>query len=136
MALDIGEKRVGIAISDARESVATPLSVESANDILQCTPRFRNILERWEVEKLIVGLPKSLSGVEGPQASRIRDAAEAISKACDLEVEFVDERLSSKEAKIYMRECGMSEKDMHGKIDMVAAQIFLQSYLDNNRASV
>lgn len=135
MALDIGEKRVGIAISDMREKIASPVSVENASDVISMTPKFRYLLERWEVEKLIVGLPKTLSGEEGDQAIRIREIAERIALKYQLELEYVDERLSSKEAKNYMRECGMSERDMRGKIDMIAAQIFLQTYLDKNTKS-
>ena len=135
MALDIGEKRVGVAVSDSRESIASAISVENAVDVEQCNRRFKELLDRWEVEKLIVGLPKSLNGKEGTQADRIREIAERIALKCELDLEFVDERLSSKEAKVYMHECGMSEKDMRGKIDMIAAQIFLQTYLDKKRTS-
>lgn len=133
MALDIGEKRVGIAISDIKETIATPVSVEEAHHVIDCSKKFLDLLDRWEVEKLVVGLPKSLSGESMSQACKIKNIAEKISEKCSLDVEFVDERLSSREAKVYMKECGMSEREMRGKIDMVAAQIFLQTYLDEKK---
>ena len=88
------------------------------------------VLEDWEPELLVSGLPYTLSGEEGPQAARIRAFAAEVSKRTGIPVEFSDERLSSTEAKRSLREKGMSEREMRGKIDMIAASIFLQSWLD------
>ena len=68
------------------------------------------------------------------QAGRIRGVAANIGKAAGLPVEFTDERLSSQEAKRSLRESGMSERDMRGKIDMIAASVFLQAWLDARHA--
>ena len=84
---------------------------------------------------LLSGLPYTLSGEEGPQAARIREVAGKIAKAASLPVEFTDERLSSQEAKRSLRESGMSERDMRGKIDMIAASVFLQAWLDARNSS-
>lgn len=130
MALDIGEKRIGIAVSDPGERVASPLAVLPANEVLQHTPSFRRLVEDWEPELLLCGLPRTLSGEEGPQAKRVREAAERIARAVALPLEFSDERLSSQEAKRSLREKGMSERTMRGKIDMIAACVFLQAWLD------
>ena len=129
--LDIGEKRVGVAVSDPAGAVATPLCVLATSDVLSNSAPFRRILEDWEPELLICGLPKSLDGSEGPQASRIRQVADTISKSTGLSVVFVDERLSSREAKRILREEGYNEKSMRGKVDMIAASLFLQAYLDS-----
>ena len=88
----------------------------------------------WEPELILSGLPYTLSGEEGPQAGRIRGVAANIGKAAGLPVEFTDERLSSQEAKRSLRESGMSERDMRGKIDMIAASVFLQAWLDARHA--
>ena len=133
MALDIGEKRVGIAISDGRQTVASAIEILPAADVFSSSRKFRSVVERWEPGMLLFGLARSLSGKEESQAQRIRTIAENVAKSCDLPYEFYDERLSSREAKVYMREAGMSEREMRGKIDSVAAQIFLQSYLDSKR---
>lgn len=130
LALDIGQTRVGIAVSDPGERVASPVCVLPAEEVLTCAKSFRRVLEDWEPELLLCGLPYTLAGGEGPQAERIRNVARCISTACGLPVEFTDERLSSKEAKRSLREKGMTEKAMRGKIDMIAASLFLQAWLD------
>ena len=79
---------------------------------------------------MLSGLPLTLSGEQGPQAKRIQEQARIIARSCDLPLEFCDERLSSTEAKRALREQGMNEKAMRGKVDSVAASIFLQAWLD------
>lgn len=128
--MDIGEVRVGIAISDPGERVASPVTVLPSAEVKSCAKSFMRVLEDWEPELLVSGLPYTLSGEEGPQAARIRAFAAEVSKRTGIPVEFSDERLSSTEAKRSLREKGMSEREMRGKIDMIAASIFLQSWLD------
>ena len=130
LALDIGEVRVGVAVCDPGERVASPVCVLPAAEVLSCARTFRRVLEDWEPELLLCGLPYTLSGEEGPQAQRIRAAADRVSAACGIPHEFTDERLSSAEAKRSLREKGMSEREMRGKIDMIAASVFLQAWLD------
>ena len=133
MALDIGEKRIGIAISDPDETVASPIAVLPANEVLAGARSFKTLLSDWEPEMLLAGLPHTLAGEEGPQAERIRACAQEIARACSLPLEFTDERLSSQEAKRSLREKGLSEKAMRGKVDMIAASLFLQAWLDARR---
>ncbi|MDO4183033.1 MAG: Holliday junction resolvase RuvX [Coriobacteriia bacterium] len=130
LALDIGQARVGIAVCDPAMQVASPVCVLPADQVLTHAKPFRAVLEDWEPELLVCGLPYTLSGEEGPQAASIRMQAVRIGKACGLPVEFTDERLSSREAKRILREEGLSEKQMRGKIDMIAASLFLQAWLD------
>lgn len=130
MALDIGEVRCGIAISDPAERVASPVCVLPSAEVVANAKPFKRVVEDWEPELLLSGLPLSLNGEEGPQAKRIRGEAETIARNLGLPLEFCDERLSSSEAKRVLREQGMDERTMRGKIDMVAASIFLQSWLD------
>ena len=135
MALDIGEKRVGIAVSDPQARVASPVCVMAASEVVANAHPFRMLLEDWEPELLLCGLPYTLGGEEGPQAARIREVARRVSQNCGLPVEFADERLSSREAKRSLREKGLSEKAMRGKVDMIAASIFLQAWLDARNAA-
>ena len=130
IALDIGEKRGGIAVSDPDERVASPVCVLAADEVLANGRSFRNVLEDWEPELLLCGLPMTLSGEEGPQAERVREFASVVANKTGIPLEFADERLSSAEAKRSLREKGMSEKAMRGKVDMIAASIFLQAWLD------
>lgn len=133
LALDIGDRRVGIAISDPDERVASPLSVLPAQEVMQNATSFRRLIEDWEPGLLLCGLPKTLQGDEGVQSQRIREQAQAIAHQLGLEIAFVDERFSSQEAKRSLREKGLSEREMRGKIDMIAACIFLQAWLDARR---
>lgn len=130
LALDIGEVRVGVAVSDPEQRVASPVCVLPAAEVRSCAKSFRRVLEDWEPELLLSGLPMTLAGEEGPQAARVRAFAEEVSRACGIPVAFADERLSSLEAKRSLREKGLNEKAMRGKVDMIAACIFLQSWLD------
>ena len=135
MALDIGKVRCGIAISDPAGRIATPICVLPTSEVEQNAPSFRRLLEDWEPEMILSGLPYPLAGEEGPQAESIRAVAGAIAKRAGLPLEFADERLSSSEAKRSLREKGFSEKEMRGKVDMIAASLFLQSWLDSRANS-
>ena len=129
LGLDIGDKRIGVATADTDTSIATPVCVMDANDVLQNSRSWRMVLTDNEAELLVCGLPKTLHGEQGKQAQHVRELAEKIAQAAGLPVEFTDERLSSAEAKRYLREQGMSERDMRGKIDSVAASLFLETWL-------
>ncbi|HIU04979.1 MULTISPECIES: Holliday junction resolvase RuvX [Collinsella] len=134
MALDIGEKRVGIAVSDATGRIASPVKVLPASEVIGMARPFRMLLEDYEPEILVCGRPMTLAGEEGPQAARVMEQARAIGRAAGLPVAFADERLSSAEAKRILREQGLNERSMRGKVDMVAASVFLQTWLDERRA--
>lgn len=129
MGLDIGEKRIGVAIADTATGIATPLCVMDAHEVLDNARPWRMLVQDHEPEMLVCGLPKTMRGGVGHQATRIREQAERIARTCGLPVEFVDERLSSAEAKRLLREQGLSERDMRGKIDSVAASLFLETWL-------
>lgn len=134
LALDIGEVRVGVAVSDPAGRVASPVCVLPAAEVLSHARTFVRVLEDWEPDVLVCGRPMTLAGEEGPQAERIMALARAIAERCDLPLKFADERLSSAEAKRILREQGLNERSMRGKVDMVAASLFLQSWLDANEA--
>ena len=130
LALDIGEVRVGVAVSDPAGRVASPVCVLPAQEVLAHAVTCRRVLEDGEPELLGCGRPMTRAGEEGPQAARVREQAERVAAACGLPLEFEDERLSSAEAKRILREQGFSERAMRGKVDMVAASLFLQAWLD------
>lgn len=134
LALDIGEKRIGIAVSDRSGSVATPVKVLPAQEVIGLARSFRYILEDYEPDVLISGRPMTMSGEAGPQAKRVEAVAEKLARDLNLPLFFEDERLSSSEAKRILREQGMSEKQMRGKVDMIAASLFLQAWLDRNQS--
>lgn len=133
LAFDIGEVRIGIAASDASGTIAVPVKVLPAAEVLGGARSFRYVLEDYEPDVLVCGRPKTLSGEDGPQAERVMAQARQIAEACGLPLEFEDERLSSQEAKRILREEGYNEKSMRGRVDMVAASLFLQTWLDAQR---
>ena len=130
LALDIGQKRIGIASGSTAGKVATPVKILPTADVMGNARTWRMVLEDYEPDLLVCGCPKSMSGAKGQQAQRVMAAAQKIAAAAGLPVEFVDERLSSSEAKRYLREQGMSERDMRGKVDAVAASLFLATWLE------
>lgn len=132
LALDIGEKRIGVAVSDPSGRVATPLKVLDTAEVLRDLRSLSRLVEDYGAERVVVGLPISLDGTEGPQARRVRSLVARIDAALPPDIVYVDERLSSTEAKRRMSETGMSERDMRGSVDMVAAAVLLQGYLDSH----
>lgn len=130
LGLDIGEKRIGVAVSDPDRRVATPLVVLDAARARADGRELIGLVEEYEAAAVVVGLPLTLSGEEGPQARRVRESAARLAQFLRVPVEFVDERLTSSEASRRMREAGLSERQQRGSKDMVAAAILLQAYLD------
>ena len=133
MALDIGDARIGIAVSDRSGAVAMPVKVLPAAEVVGMAASFRRVIEDHEPEVLVCGLPRTLAGEEGPQAAHVRAVGQELSEKTGLPLEFVDERLSSRDAKRILREQGLSERAMRGKVDMVSASLFLQVWLDDHR---
>lgn len=136
MGLDVGERRVGVAISDELGAIATPLAT------VQRGPGDREEIDRlvreWNVSQLVVGLPTGLSGREGPQAALVRAFAAKLEQELDPAVEVVywDERLTTAIAERSMIEAGTSRARRKERIDAVAAAVLLQSYLDAARGGL
>jgi len=132
LGLDIGDKRIGVAISDPTGRVSTPLAVVATDEEIRDGRALRRILDDYDVTHVVVGLPLSLDGTEGPQARRVRAQWQRLARFLPVTMQFVDERLSSAEAKRRMQEAGANERRQRGSVDMVAASILLQNYLDAN----
>ncbi|MFU8891503.1 MAG: Holliday junction resolvase RuvX [Anaerosomatales bacterium] len=132
LALDIGERRVGVALSDPGGTIASPLEVLDATGRLE--DRVAAIVEEYGVGLIVAGLPLTLGGDEGPQASSVRTVAERIAGRLEVPLVYHDERLSSAQANRAMAG-GISSKQRRGTVDKVAAAIFLQSFLDAGGAA-
>lgn len=130
MALDPGTRRVGVAISDPQRIIASPLEVIDAPDPL---PRIGELCADYRPEVIVVGLPVSLSGTEGPAAEHARRFAEDVADATGCRVELVDERFTSRTAETVMAEGGARSRQRRGQVDKVAASVILQSYLQRQR---
>ncbi len=132
LGLDIGEKRIGVAVADTTTGLAMPLRVMNAQEVIDNAQSWRMLVQDNEPDLLVCGLPKTMRGATGQQAARIRELAERIAQSCGVPLEFADERLSSAEAKRVLRAQGLSEREMRGKIDSVAASFFLETWLAAN----
>jgi putative Holliday junction resolvase len=133
LGLDIGSVRIGVAVSDPAGSVASPLTVLDARSLASDIGPLARLVEDYEPECLVVGLPLSLSGEAGPQAEAVRTVAERLAEAVALPLAYADERLSSSEARRMMSASGLSEKEQRGSVDKVAAALVLQGWLDAQR---
>ena len=130
LGLDIGETRVGVAVSDAEGRVALPLTVLDARALTADATPLARLVEDYEAGMLVVGVPLTLGGDEGPQAHDVRERAERLSETVGVPVAYWDERLSSAEARRAMREAGLTEREQRGALDKVAAALILQGWLD------
>lgn len=133
LGLDIGQKRIGVAVSDPSGTVATPLAVLDAKSALRDGGELVRLAEEYEIKLVVLGLPRSMDGSEGPQAADVRATGARLAHFLRLPIEYYDERLSSAEARRAMTSAGVSDRDKRGSVDMVAAALFLQSYLDAHR---
>jgi len=131
LGLDIGEKRIGVAVSDPSGRVATPLVVLDARKLASDVAPLRRITEDYEVGALVVGLPLTMAGEVGAQAESVKRTADMLSERLGIPVAYQDERLSSAAATRAMAETGAGSRQRRGHVDRVAATILLQAYLDS-----
>lgn len=132
--MDVGDARIGIAQSDPSGMIATPVeTVRRGPGDLQ---RIAAITAECEAVELVVGLPRSLSGREGPAAARVRDFAAAIAAAvAPVPVRLCDERLSTVTAEAVLRGQGKKGQKRRAVVDQAAAVVILQNALDTERSS-
>lgn len=131
LGLDLGEKRIGVAISDAGGAVATPYdTVERSGDPAADRRRIAELAHEAGAEVLVVGHPRSLDGRRGPAARAAEVEAEALEAATGLPVELHDERLTTAEAERALVGAGLSGRRRRQVIDQTAAAVLLQSWLD------
>jgi putative Holliday junction resolvase len=140
LALDVGDRRVGVAVSDATGLIATPLAVLRRRSKVEDFTKIAALLSEQRAEKLVVGYPLNADGSAGPQARRVERYAAAMAEALrdeGLRVPIVmwDEHGSTQRAQELMISAGRSAKDRRQRIDAVAAAVILQDYLDEQQAS-
>lgn len=131
MGLDVGQRRIGIALSDPLEFFAQGYSVlERGASLRHDLETLNEIVIKETVEGIVVGLPKNMNGTEGVMAEKIRVFGEKLEKKSALPLIFWDERLSTVSAERVLLEADLSRKKRKQKIDQVAAVFILQNYLD------
>lgn len=133
MALDLGEKRIGVALTDGLKLAAHPHSVVQRKSRKEDFETYGEIIRSESVSLVVIGLPRHLNGEEGAMARWARDYGTDLSQKLSVPVTFWDETLTSEMAAAALAEQGLSRKKMKDKIDSVAAALILQSYLESLR---
>ncbi|MCX7701764.1 MAG: Holliday junction resolvase RuvX [Gemmataceae bacterium] len=133
LGVDYGQVRVGLAICDSEQRIASPLTIYKRRDPATDADFFRQLATREEVSGIVVGLPVHMSGDEGGKAKEARAFGEWLAQITGLPVAYWDERFSTLTAEEHLRQAGLSYQRRRERLDKVAAQIILQSYLDAQR---
>ena len=131
LGIDYGRKRIGVAASDVGAKIATPLTVIDAADRARAIREIARIAAEHEASEIVVGMPRSLDNTLGPMAVETTAFIEELRAALKVPVLTFDERLSTAQAEKAMIDADMTRADRKKRLDKVAAQITLQSYLDS-----
>lgn len=133
LGVDLGDVRIGLALSDPEGRVATPLetlTVRDPKDLEGIVASLADAARRHGVETVVVGLPRSLAGDEKEPAQRAREIAARVEQVSGLEVHLWDERLTTVEAERTMLAQGAKRRERRAALDRVAATLLLQTFLD------
>ena len=128
LGLDVGDRRIGLALSDPTGLLASPYGVveRGPSDIADIL----RVAEENEVSEIVVGLPLSMSGASGAQAGKVRAFIRDMKSETDLPIRTVDERLSTVQAEGMLRQSGRRRQRDRGQLDSAAAAVILQAHLD------
>ncbi len=135
LGLDVGTKTLGLAISDRSLSIATPLETLKRTKFTADAGRLRRIIAERNVGALVIGLPVSMDGTEGPRCQSVRQFAANLLETIDIEIAFWDERLSTAAVERMLIEADMSRQRRAEVVDKLAAAYILQGALDRLRRS-
>lgn len=135
LGLDLGTKSLGVAISDITKTIASTYKTIhfDEEDYDKAIKELSLIIEEEKIEKIVLGFPKNMNNSIGPRAQATLAFKELLENTFNIEVVMQDERLSTKEASSYMIAADMSRKKRKKKIDSLAANIILQTYLDKRK---
>jgi putative Holliday junction resolvase len=131
MALDVGDKTIGVAISDALLLTAQSRPTIRRKDLTSDVETLRRLAMENEVHEIVVGQPFHMNGKESPQSQKVARFVDELHKVVDLPVIFWDERLTSFEAEQHLEQMGLNWRQRREQVDKIAAMIILQNYLDS-----
>ena len=132
LGLDVGDVRIGVAVSDPLEVIAQPLASVKRISVSKDVESIKRLAEENETGKIVVGIPKTLDDEVGIQAQKVLDFFESLSKALEIPIVLWDERFTTAEAERALIEADMSRRKRKKVIDKVAAVLILQGYLDSH----
>ncbi|QEV17036.1 Holliday junction resolvase RuvX [Streptomyces alboniger] len=136
LAIDVGDARIGVASCDPDGILATPVETVPGRDVPAAQRRLKQLVEEYEPIEIVVGLPRSLNGGEGPAAAKIRVFTQDLARmVAPISVRLVDERMTTVTASQGLRASGVKSKKGRSVIDQAAAVIILQQALESERAS-
>lgn len=130
LAVDVGDKRIGVALSDPMGMVATPLEVYNCIGAKKDVQYIAALANKHQVGTVVVGLPKNMNGTEGERAKLCRQFADKLARRTNAEIVMHDERLTTVGAESVLISADVSRKKRKKVIDKLAAQLILQNYLD------
>lgn len=134
LGLDIGRRRVGVAVSDPTGLIASSVAVIQRKSTQQLIEQIKKLVVDLEVDEIVVGLPLGTTGEKGPEAQHMMILAARLEREIGLPIALWDESYSTKEAEMMMIEAGRRRKARRRNVDAVAASLILQSYLDSLRS--
>lgn len=132
LSLDVGSKRIGLAVSDELGITAQGLETLQRKNKRHDLEYLRRVIRQYEIKEMVVGLPLRMSGAEGAQSGKIRDFAAELQKKFGLPVHLWDERLTSAEANRLLRQTDLSIEKRGKAVDRMAAVLILQSWMEQN----
>ena len=130
LGLDLGGRRIGVAISDPGATIARPLETITVTGISQAVRQITELAGQYEAVGIVVGLPLNMSGQPSPGSREVEAFADKLRGVCPVPVYLEDERLSSRQAEAVLHSHGKKIKGNKDKIDRISAAIILQSFLD------
>ena len=133
LALDVGDRRIGVAVSDSLGLTAQPIETYTRVGYGPDVRHIAALAAQYDTSRILCGLPRNMDGTQGGQVQKVRDFAAQLEQA-GLSVEYYDERMTTMVAESALLEANMSRADRKKKVDMVAAVVILQSYLDAQAA--
>ena len=133
MALDVGSRRIGVAVSDPLGITAQGLDTIQRQNKRRDLEALRRLLSKYQIREVVVGLPLRLSGAEGTQSEKMRRFAEDLESQFGVTVHLWDERWTSTEANRLLRETDLSIEKRAKAVDRMAATLILQSWLEAHR---
>lgn len=134
LGLDVGEKRIGLALSDPTDKIARPLGYLQHRSFDAALKEILSLIKQHRVDEVVVGLPLSLRGSDTRQTKKVREFSQKLASILKVEVTYWDERFTSVLAEKALSEIQVGRKKKRERVDQVSAALILQSYLNSKRS--